>query len=407
MGRAAALVLLTGSLALSCNSLSGLSDLEKVDCVDGCGGAGSGGSSGAGGAGLTTVSFHVGPKSTCAIRSDKSLWCWGANPGVEPGTVSTKPVKVTGIPDPKQVSIGAEHSCAVDHDGAVYCWGRNDSGQLGDGTTASSAVPKPVPTLGAMAVVGAGSNHTCAYTSLTSPPVQIFCWGDNQYGQLGDGTTTNSPQPIKLSLPGEVLRLGPGGDFTCAVLDVAGAFNAYCWGRNDVGQCGQDPSGMPAVTQPTKVPGLGEVERVYPGGKHVCTRTLGTRIPWCWGANAHGQLGINKTSAWEPANQVVKGYEINTMSPGARHTCLSTRTELNGVCWGANDLGQFSGNPGPDQPLPTAETFLDGGGFLMRRAEHGCSLRDDKLSCWGANDSGQLGNGTTGSLGAVGQVLFE
>ncbi|HMR04995.1 MAG TPA: hypothetical protein PKA88_04445 [Polyangiaceae bacterium] len=407
MGHPAVRTVFLGVLALGCNALSGVSDLEKVDCVD-CGSGGGAGSAGTGGgAGTSPVSITVGPKSSCAILADKSLWCWGANPGVEPGAVSTKAVKVEGISDPKQVSIGLEHSCAVSDSGVVYCWGRNDAGQLGDGSTNASAVPKVVPQLGAMDTVSAGRSHTCAYTDPGSPPVQTFCWGANAYGQLGDGTKTDALQPVKVTLPGNVLRMGPGGDFTCAVIDVGGSFDAYCWGRNDMGQCGQDPTGTPTVDAPTKVANLGQVERVYPGGDHMCVRTLGTRLPWCWGANDHGQVGINSTSAWELPQAVVGGYTIDTMSPGARHTCLTVRTTIEGVCFGANELGQFSGIPGGDQPLPTAVPFLDGIGHIMRRADHGCGIKDDKVLCWGANDSGQLGNGTTGSFGAAAEVPFE
>jgi alpha-tubulin suppressor-like RCC1 family protein len=407
MGHGAARTVLLGVFALGCNALSGVSDLEKVDCTD-CGSGGSAGGGGtAGGAGTTPIAVTVGPRGSCAILADKSLWCWGANPGVEPGTVSTKPVKVEGISAPTQVSMGLEHTCAVNDSGVVYCWGRNDNGQLGDGSTAASAVPKAVPQLGALDTVSVGRSHSCAYTAPGNPPIQTFCWGANQYGQLGDGTKTDSLEPLKVPLPGDTLRLGPGGDFTCAVVDVGGSFDAYCWGRNDVGRCGQDPSAMPTVDAPTKPMNLGQVERVYPGGDHVCARTLGTRLPSCWGANNHGQVGINSTSAWELPQSVVGGYVIDTMSPGARHTCLSTRTAIEGVCFGANDLGQFSGVPGSDQPLPMRVPFLDGFGHSMRRADHGCGVKNDKVLCWGANDSGQLGNGTTGSFGAPVEVSFE
>jgi alpha-tubulin suppressor-like RCC1 family protein len=163
---------------------------------------------------------------------------------------------------------------------------------------------------------------------------------------------------------------------------------------------------MPVVSEPTAVPGLPAVERIYPGYEHCCARTVGTRVPHCWGANEHGQVGINTTSPFEPASAVIGNQAIDTMSPGYRHTCLTTQDDLVAYCWGANDLGQFSGVPGPDQPLPSPEPALDGVPFSMRQAEHGCGLHPSGIRCWGANDSGQLGNGKIENYGPASDVTF-
>ncbi|MBK7585378.1 MAG: hypothetical protein IPI67_34955 [Myxococcales bacterium] len=385
-------------LALGCNSLAGLDDLEKVDCVKDCAGAG-------GAAGTTPETVWVGRKTSCTVLVDKSVWCWGANPGVLPGTVSTKPVLVSGLSDINSISVGQEHACAIDGSGTVWCWGRNDYGQLGDGSNAPSPEPKAVPGLPVLDTVVVGSTHSCAYTSPDTDPVQLFCWGQNDYGQLGDGSTNDQMNPVKVTLPGgaKAVRVGPGTGYTAAIVSVGGVLEAWCWGRNDKGQCGQ-PTAQGTVPFATKIPGLPQLERVYPGHQHVCGRTVGEKIPWCWGANDNGQIGINTSSASELPVQVLGAQTIDTMYIGARHSCLITQSASEGVCWGANDFGQFGGQPSLDQPLPGPAPILDKAAGSMRQAEHGCRILEGVIACFGANDSGQLGNGKIEPFSAPVQV---
>lgn len=393
------LVLVAAALSVACNSITGVDDLEKVDCVTNCG------SGGAGGGALTPLGVSVGRRASCVIVSDKSVRCWGANPGVLPGTVSTTPVPVAKLADIDGVSIGLEHACALDGSGTVWCWGLNNFGQLGDGTNEASPEPKQVPNLPAIDTVSVGSTHSCAYTSPDIDPVQAYCWGQNDSGQLGDGTKQDSPSPVKVALPSgaKVVRMGPGGGFTAAIVDVGGLLETWCWGKNDKGQCGQ-PTTKPTIDAPEKIPGVPQFERVYPGFEHMCGRTVGTKIPWCWGANEHGQVGINATSPWEAPAAVIGGEQIDTMFVGYRHTCFSKNTSLEGVCWGANDFGQLGGQPSVDQPLPSPAPYLDGAAVSMRQAEHGCRILADVVSCFGANDSGQLGNGKIGPSSPPGEV---
>lgn len=381
------------STALACNTLTGLDRLEKADCVEGCGGA-------AGSGALAPELPSVGRSSSCVILTDKSVRCWGAHPGVLPGTVSTTPVKVEALADIDGISVGLGHSCAVDGSGVVFCWGQNDHGQLGDGTTGPSPVPKAVPALPSIDTVIVGDAHSCAYTSPDVDPVQAFCWGRNDSGQLGDGTTTDRPNPVKLTLPSgaKVVRMSPGTGFTPAIIAVAGLLETWCWGKNDKGQCGQ-PTSQPVIATPTKIPGLPQLERVYGGSEHVCGRTAGTKLPWCWGANEAGQVGLNQSSPSEAPAAVIGGVAVDTMYVGARHSCLIKNSSVEGQCWGANDLGQFGGQPGADEWMPVEAPYLNGASTSMRQAEHGCRLLDGVVTCFGANDSGQLGNGKTEPFG--------
>jgi len=386
---------------LGCNSVSGLSGLEKVDCVgDDCGSSGAAGA----GAGTGTARFDListGRKSTCITKVDKSLWCWGANPGVEPGTTSPNPVKVD-LPGVTSIAIGLDHICALTEAGAVSCWGRNDYGQLGINSTAASATPKGVGPLPAIDSLTIGSTHTCAYTATDTPPVQVYCWGQNNHGQLGDGTKVDSPVPKKIvfSDGAEVRRLSGGTEYTCAIVEIAsGALETRCWGKNDKGQCGQDPVAMPEVTKPTPVPGIGPMERVYPGHEHICTRESINKIVWCWGANTDGQLGIGTSSEFGKPQKVVGvgAVTIDTMWSGYRHTCIVEEDVIKGVCWGANNFGQFGGTASAPWLTPQPAPYLDKSVTQMRQSEHGCKFDEakTKLWCWGANDNGQIGNGET------------
>lgn len=160
-------------------------------------------------AGKTLKSISSGGSYTCAIASDSKAYCWGRNSNGQLGDGSTVnslipiAVKNDGALEGKavrQVSVGNQHSCVVASDGWAYCWGDNSGGQLGDGTTTSSQVPVPIQRSGTLAgkrirSISLGVHHTCAVASDN----QIYCWGTNSHGELGNGTNTNSLAPVLVS----------------------------------------------------------------------------------------------------------------------------------------------------------------------------------------------------------------
>jgi alpha-tubulin suppressor-like RCC1 family protein len=113
-----------------------------------------------------------------------------------------------------QLAAGFRHTCALLSDGTVRCWGNNDDGQLGDGTTTDRPRPAVVARLSNVTAITAGQDHTCALRA----NFDLLCWGRNQFGQLGDATTTSRRLPTLVSsLAGEVAQVSAGGFHTCAV----------------------------------------------------------------------------------------------------------------------------------------------------------------------------------------------
>ena len=172
-------------------------------------------------------------------------------------------------------------SCSIAADGTAWCWGANDSGMLGNGTSVDQSVPGPVSGNLRMTSLSAGADHACGVT--TGGVVE--CWGTNANGELGDNTLTAHPVPAPIASALTFTSVAVGDLHTCA---VATGGDAYCWGYND----GRLGSGTPATNThvPVKVAGGLSFSSITAGGSHTCGITT-SGDAYCWGFNSSGQLG--------------------------------------------------------------------------------------------------------------------
>ena len=207
------------------------------------------------------------------------------------------PAPVTGGHTWKQVSAGDDYTCGRTDGGVAYCWGRNDAGQVGNGSTAPAAAPAAVAGGGTYARISAGRPHACAVTTGGA----LRCWGDKTAGKLGTGTSGgSSTTPLAVPTPGgqSWRTVAAGDDQTCAVTTAG---RAYCWGANGAGQLG-DGTTTPRAT-PTLVQTTLTLVDVGAGVGYSCARGVDGMVI-CWGTNNSGRLGTGDAA---PTRRPVPG----------------------------------------------------------------------------------------------------
>ena len=335
----------------------------------------------------------AGDDHTCALVAGGAVKCWGGNGAGQLGNgtfgpAEPVPVPVSGITDATAVSATYQYSCARLAGGTVKCWGSNAFGELGNGTV-TSAEPIPVLVSGITdaTAVSAGDGHTCA--RLTGGTVK--CWGRNAFGELGNGTTTNSSTPVAVTGIANAIAVSAGNAHTCA-WPASGAVN--CWGAGANGELGDGTNTDSSIR--TTVSGITDATAVDAGAEHTCARRTGGTLK-CWGLNNAGQLG-NGTTTNSSTPVAVTGIFLGAtaVSAGAEHTCA----RLAGgtlKCWGNNGHGQLGNGTTTNSSTPVAVTGITSATAVSAGTGHTCAavLARVAVACWGHNDAGQLGDGTT------------
>jgi alpha-tubulin suppressor-like RCC1 family protein len=366
-----------------------------------------------------TTKIDSGEKHTCGIFNG-SAYCFGNNLSgqIGDGTKTTRSeltkVHTIGLEDNtyamESIDGGYNHTCGI-VEGDVFCWGSNNSGQLGTGNKESKSRPTKIDTSDLKATrsttaVSAGKNHTCAVVE-----GDIYCWGSNSSGQLGNNSLIDSSKPVRVNIPsgGVATDVAANGDHTCAVING----RAYCWGANSNGQLGTNNRNNYQTPQLINVQrnssdAQRHVTKIAAGENFSCA--IASERVWCWGGNDRGQLGQGNMGGDQLMAREVNigssshnglGYASTDLTVGSKFAC----TIVNGVtmCWGDNSRGQLgrghqSTNSSTASPAKLSGSSADQASFsIAAGSEHACSITHGSTQCWGKNDNGQLGNGTSGT----------
>jgi alpha-tubulin suppressor-like RCC1 family protein len=325
------------------------------------------------------------------------VWCWGSNFSGELGAGhpdgSTAPVLVALPQRATAIAAGGfmpeqgnpqATSCALLSDKTAVCWGANGSGQLGNGLVANSAMPVQVKGVSNITELSLGGGQGCAVTG----GGKLYCWGRNDMGQVGNAKVVNAPTPI--SVLNSATHVSCGEQHTCALTSNS---DLYCWGSSASGRLGIKP--LPQATNvPLIVPGMNDTDEVSAGGNHTCGRR-GTQIS-CWGYDYSGAVNATFSNVETPVN-----VNINGNPPASKSVVIgngmssSIGTDDVVTVWGALFHGDGQGSTGYDPAKLGIGKVL---GISLGKGANAqstiCALKaDHSVACWGSDTYGQVGNG--------------
>jgi alpha-tubulin suppressor-like RCC1 family protein len=300
---------------------------------------------------IPVIDIEAGNAHACALVQNGTVFCWGANSAGQVGNGTTNspapPTQLNGTWG--QITLGANHTCAIQGTpplaGAnyVYCWGNNSAGAFGNNLPTSTPQTTPLNTGLIFYSISAGNSYTCGIQN-KGVAGNLYCWGYNQYGEIGNGysgSPYSAPQQAHVLTatggPAVVTSVSAGNQTTCAV-DNAG--NGYCWGDNTYGQVGNGNTTTPVLT-PTVIPGGYSWTSISTGFVSVCG--IASTGDYCWGYDNYGELGngtVGNTSTPSPTAVIGSGALFTYMTVGQASQTGCYITGGNTLCFGYNSNGQ-------------------------------------------------------------------
>jgi alpha-tubulin suppressor-like RCC1 family protein len=318
------------------------------------------------------AALSAGDGFTCGSTAMGAAYCWGANDHGELGDGGTSGsdtlVLVAGGLAFRSVTAGAIHMCGLVTTGGAYCWGDNFYGQLGD-TLTDTRIPGPVAGGLSFTVLSAGGTHTCGVQASGV----AYCWGMRSYGQVGDSTFSIDPSVTPVRVVGGLTfaTISAGTVHTCGVT-TAGA--AYCWGNNEFGRLGDNST--QGRSAPVPVAGGLSFAAISAGNEFTCGVTIGGAL-YCWGRRP-GTSSMDSTPVATAAGQT-----FASLSSSDTHACTLTSTGA-AYCWGLNPAGQLGDGTFRDDSIPVAVSGAHSFTSVACGYDNTCALTAGGTTyCWG------------------------
>ncbi|MEO5333014.1 MAG: SUMF1/EgtB/PvdO family nonheme iron enzyme, partial [Magnetococcus sp. YQC-5] len=347
--------------------------------------------------GLTTTSGSVSAISagngyTVALRNG-TAWAWGKNDygqlGDGTGISRSSPVQVSGITDITAISSGAYHTLALKNDGTVWAWGNNTSGELGDGSQINRLSPVQISGLTGITAISSSYNDNQSEHSLAlKNDGTVWAWGNNQYGQLGDGFNNNRSMPYKITRLSDIVAISAGTDYTVALKRNG---SVLTFGSNYFGQLGNGTTINSSI--PVQVSGLTGISAISAGYKStLALKNDGT--VWSWGLNQYGQLGDDSNIDRSTPVQVSGLTGISSILT-VHNNSLALKNDGTVWAWGYNEGGQLGDGSTISRSTPVQVSGLTGITNIFVGKGYPIALKNDgTLWAWGYNKDGRFDDGT-------------
>ncbi len=283
------------------------------------------------------------------------------------------------------ISAGANQSFVLCSDSTVRSWGWNPYGQLGNGTNTDSNIPVQVSALSGIKAIAGGGGHCLALKNDST----LMAWGGNFLGQLGNGTNTDSNIPVQVSALSDITAIAGGDEEHSLALKSDGTL--WTWGRNFEGQLGIGISGWGIQSNlPVQVSVLSGMIAIA-GGRYHSLAVKNDGTAWAWGANGAGQLGNGTTTESNVPVQISALSGIIAIAGGGWHS-LALKNDGTVWTWGGS-------------LVPVQVIALSGITAIAAGEHHSLALKNDgTVWAWGGNNSGQLGTGNNTSSNVPVQV---